>query len=75
MSWQKERNQKTRELLQHLKDIELKLAKALEALGDISRGYGRKDYNGNLSKEKLASDTLIEISKMKQREKPTIWWL
>ena len=75
MSWQKERKQEVANLQNYTKDIESKLSKALEALGEVSRGYGTgSDDKHQLNIQRLAANALIAIGRMKQTNKPYIWW-
>nr|BDT27286.1 hypothetical protein BHI3_07520 [Bacteriovorax sp. HI3] len=74
-SWQKYRAIQTGELQNYCTDIEDKLEVALKALGEVSQGYGTgKDSNHVWNIQRLASNAIVKIGQMKQRDKPFIWW-
>ncbi len=75
MSWQNDRAKKVCQLQQHCNEIQSKLDAALGSLSDLSKGYGTGNYaNHATNMQQLASNSLVKIAKMKQCEKPFIWW-
>lgn len=75
MGWQKDRARQVGELETHLRDIQAKLDEALAALGKVSMGYGEGDHvDHRLNIQRLAANSLVRIGKMRQRQKPYIYW-
>lgn len=75
MSWQKDRATQVAQLKKHCIEIEAKLNTALEALSEVSRGYGTgTDEKHQFNIQRLAANAMVKIGQMKQTEKPYIWW-
>lgn len=75
MNWIERRNAQVETLKEYASDIDTKLSICTEALSELARGYGiGKDHDHKLNMQRLAASALERIAKMKQRQKPYIWW-